>query len=93
MRTGSITASRFKAACYTDPACPSHSLIMSICHPELSRFSTDAMQWGCNHEQTAKISYMELQVIHLSNFNITNSGLHVHSKRGFLGTSHDEMVD
>ena len=37
MRTGRITASKFKNACHADPACPSHSLIMSICHPEMAR--------------------------------------------------------
>ena len=35
MRSGCITASKFKAACQTDPCSPSHSLAMSICHPEL----------------------------------------------------------
>ena len=30
MRTGRITASKFKSACHTDPACPSHSLIMNV---------------------------------------------------------------
>ena len=42
MRTGRITASRFKAVSHTSPASPSISLIMSICHPEISRFKTAA---------------------------------------------------
>lgn len=92
MRTGRVTASRFKAACHTDPACPSASLIMSICHPELSRFSTDATRWGCNHEGTAKNAYLELQKNHHHNFTITDSGLHIHSVHGFLGASPDAMV-
>lgn len=57
MRTGRITASRFKAACRTDPACPSLSLMMAICHPEALRFSTAATRWGCQHEKTAIEKY------------------------------------
>jgi hypothetical protein len=45
MRAGRVTASRLKAVCRTDPAMPSMSLIMSVCHPELSKFSTTATQW------------------------------------------------
>jgi hypothetical protein len=53
-RTGRVTASRFKAACHTNKETPSRSLIMSICYPELNKFSTTATKWGCNHEGTAK---------------------------------------
>ena len=54
MRAGSITASRFKAACHTDHSNPSISLIMNIiCHPELSKFKNLATCWGCEHELTA----------------------------------------
>lgn len=49
MRTGRVTASRFKSACRTDPANPSVSLIMNICHPEVFRFQTAATEWGCQH--------------------------------------------
>lgn len=54
MRAGRITASCFKAVCHTDLSNPSKSLIMSICHPELSRFKTASTQYGCEHEATAK---------------------------------------
>ena len=50
MRTGRITASKFKKARHTDPAWPSHSLIMSISHPEMTRFKTEATKWGCHHD-------------------------------------------
>ena len=33
LRAGRITASKFKAACHTDPTNPSLSLTLSICHP------------------------------------------------------------
>ena len=39
MRSGRITASKFKAVCYTDPSSPSISLIISICYPELARLT------------------------------------------------------
>ena len=57
MRSGRITASKFKSACRTDPANPSTSLIMAICYPELSRFNTAATRWGCNHEKEALKKY------------------------------------
>lgn len=58
MRCGRITESRFKSVCCTDPVCPSLSLIMGICHPELSKFSTNATKWGCDHESTAREAYL-----------------------------------
>ena len=39
MRTGRITASRFKVACNTNPACPAKSLIFAICYPEMANFA------------------------------------------------------
>ena len=57
MRTGRITASRFKVASCTNPSSPSISLIMAICHPEISRFKTAATHWGCEHEQVALEKY------------------------------------
>lgn len=38
MRTGRVTASRFKAVCRTNLAQPSLSLIMALCHPEIAKF-------------------------------------------------------
>ena len=58
MRTGRVTASKFKSACVTDPLKPSDSLIMSICHPELVKFTNEAPKWGCNHDATAKEAYL-----------------------------------
>ena len=60
MRSGRITASKFKAACRTDPCSPSHSLVMSICHPELSKFSSAATRWGCEHENIAREKYISM---------------------------------
>ena len=57
MRAGRITASKFKSVCHTDPASPSLSLIMSICHPDTVRFKTAATSWGCEHETSALEQY------------------------------------
>lgn len=38
MRAGRVTASRFKSVCSTDPASPSLSLVMSLCHPDKVSF-------------------------------------------------------
>ncbi len=38
MRAGRITTSRLENVCCTNPAQPSISLIMAICHPELAKF-------------------------------------------------------
>lgn len=45
-RAGRITASRLKAACHTDPAKPSKSLIKTICYPEAHKFSSAATKYS-----------------------------------------------
>ena len=59
LRTGRMTATKFKRACHTNPANPSLSLIMSICHPEAFCFKTAPTVWGCQHEKTAMEKYRE----------------------------------
>ena len=59
LRTGRMTAFKFKRACHTDPANPSLSLILTICYPEAFCFKTAAMVWGCQHEKTALEKYRE----------------------------------
>lgn len=44
-RAGRITASRLKAACHTDPAKPSRSLIKTICYPEAHKFTSTATRF------------------------------------------------
>jgi len=56
-RAGRITASKMKAACHTDPASPSISLIKQVCYPKQCSFSTSATRWGCDHEDTARQLY------------------------------------
>lgn len=60
MRSGRITASLFKRACHMDIASPSISLIIQICHPDLTKFSNSATLWGCEHEKHAIAQYQSI---------------------------------
>ena len=92
MRTGRIKASRFKAASHTSLASPSISLIMSICHPEISRFKTAATRWGCEHEQVARDKYAGLSSVSHHNFKVEESGLFINTEYPFVGASPDGLV-
>ena len=92
MRTGRITASKFKAACRTDPASPSLSLIMAICHPETLRFSTLATKWGCQHEKTALEKYKLTSIDQHETFKVSDSGLFISVEHPFIGASPDGLV-
>ncbi len=93
MRAGRITASRFKAVCHTDPSNPSKSLIMSICHPELSRFKTAATQYECEHEATAKKKYIISQAMSHHKFEVKPSGFCISTDYSFIGASPDGSVN
>ena len=93
MRTGRITASKIKAACRTDPASPSLSLIMAICHPETLRFSTSATKWGCQHEKTALEEYKLSNSDWHENFRVSDSGLFISVEYPFIGASPDGLVE
>lgn len=94
MRTERITASKFKNinACHTDPAWPSHYLIMSICHPEMTRFNTEATKWGCHHEQTAWDAYCRYQKEKHANFTVSDSTLFLSTEHPYRGASPDGQV-
>ncbi len=81
MRAGKITVSRLKNVCCTNPAQPSISLIMAICHPELAKFRSVATSWGCEHEKTAK-SNMNL-VAH-QDFKLIECGLFISPEFPFI---------
>ena len=92
MRTGRITASKLKAVCCTDPAMPAVSLIMSICYPELSKFCTEAIKWGCEHEGVAREKYKTMYQPFHNRFSLTESGLFIHPDYPFMGASPDGLV-
>ena len=93
MRTGRITASRLKAVCSTDPAMPSLSLIMSVCHPKLSQFQTAATIWGCEHESKAREKYKSLYSPLHEQFLMTECGFFIHPDHSFMGASPDGLVN
>lgn len=84
MRSGRITASRFKCACCTNPASPSLSLIMAICHPETTKFKTTATCWGCGHESTACAKYKNLKSDVHQNFEFSSCGFFIYTEYPFL---------
>ncbi len=94
MRTGRITASRFKSACHTNPAFPSLSLITSICYPETTKFTSVGTTWGCEHEKTAVSKYIEKSVErrHM-NFHFSDCGFFISTSYPFIGASPDGLVD
>ena len=92
MRSGQVTASKFQAACHTDPTNPAVSLILGICHPELSKFSTAATRWGCSHKGKALKAYHEFMETKHECFSVSASGLHIHPDYWFLGASPDSLV-
>ena len=80
MRSGRITASKFMSVCHTDPANPSVSLIMSICHPESFHFTTAATEWGCQHEKNAVQKYKTKNQSNHVEFNLTSAGFFISTK-------------
>ena len=52
-----ITASKMHSILHTNSDMQSVSLIKSICYPESYRFSTEATNWGCQHEKLALDAY------------------------------------
>lgn len=88
-RAGRITASKMKAACRTDPASPSISLIKQICYPKQCSFSTAATRWGCEHEDIAKELYItEMQKEH-TEFDSFCLGLVVSEEFPFIAATPD----
>lgn len=90
MRAGRITASKFRSVCHTDPASPSLSLIMSICHPETVRFKTAATSWGCEHEKSALQQYKQASVH--NQLSVSPAGLFISVEHPYVGASPDAMV-
>ena len=90
-RSGIITASRFKAACRTDPAMPSQSLISGICYPFKSKFSTVATRYGCQHEKTA-IEHLQQQLFPVHQGALLSvAGFYRSEKHPFIGASPDSI--
>lgn len=92
MPAGRITASKLKAVCCTDPSQPSPSLIVSICYPELGRFKSAAIDWGCDHEKVALERYKSICSAHHEALVVFESGFFIHPIHPFMGASPDGLV-
>ena len=92
MRAGRIAASKFKAVCHTDPASPSLSLVISICHPDTVRFKTAATKWRCQHEQDALKEYKIKSAHHHDRFTVSQAGFFISKDYPYFGASPDSMV-
>ena len=92
MKTGRITASRFKASSRTIPASPSISLIMAICYPEIGRFKNASTTWGCELERTARDKYISCSSINHQDLKVDESGLFICTEYSFIGASPDGLV-
>ena len=90
MRAGRITASKFKSVCHTDPASPSLSLIMNVCHPNTVRFKTAAISWGCQHEKDALEQYANTSAH--NDLCVSPSGLFISVEHPYFGASPDGFV-
>ena len=88
-RAGRIGASQSKAACQTNPAMPSQSLIQSICYPELNKLNTKAVIHGCQHEEEAIRAYEEIMKKEHINFKIEKCGLMINEEYPWLHATPD----
>ena len=88
-RAGRIGASRSKAASHSDPAQPSQSLIKTICYPNLYRFTSQATDHGCKHEDDAIRAYEAVMTKHHKNFKVSKCGLLINKGLPFLHATCD----
>ena len=93
MRAGRITASRLKVACRTNPAQPSISLIMAVCHPEMSKFKTVATNWGCENEKVAISRHLSISLKRHHKFQVRECGFFICTSHPFIGASPDSVVE
>ena len=84
-RASCVTASKFKAAAHTNKSSPSQSLIKTICYPESHKFTSEATQWGCTHEESARDAFFRNSKDHHANLKIERCGLVVNPCYPHLG--------
>ena len=91
--SGVITASKFRACCHTDIAEPSKNLIINICYPSKSRFSTKATDYGSKHEKVARGILIEYLSNIDENISVRDSGLFRSDVYPYLGASPDGILE
>ena len=88
-RAGRIGPSESKAACQTNPAMPSQSLIQSICYPELNKLNTKAIIPGCQYEEEAIRANEGIMKKQHTNFKIEKCGLMINEEYPCLHATPD----
>ena len=91
--SGVITASKFRACCHTNIAEPSKSLIMNICYPSKSRFSTEAIDYGSIHEKVARDILTEYLSNIYENISVGGGGLFLGEVYPYLGASPNGILE
>ena len=92
MKAGTVSGSRFKTVCHTDPSQPSISLVHSICYPEMSKFQTAATAYGCKHELQARQKYVDIASTSHFDFSLSSSGFVISTASPFIGAAPDGLV-
>ena len=80
-----------KSCCHRDPDLLSESLslIKLICYPDSLRFSSRAIQWGCDHEKHALKFYEDIRSEKHTNMISKESGFVISTDHPFIGGSPD----
>lgn len=65
---------------------------MGICHPELSKFSTNATKWGCDHEATARDAYVDSIKNEHDCLSLSEAGLFISTQYAYLGATPDGLI-
>lgn len=91
-RAGRITASTLRAACTTDVANPSASLIKKICYPD-NKLNTAPVRYGRNNEAVALASYKVLATQRHTNVRFSEVGLVVSREEPYFGATPDHLVE
>ncbi len=90
-RAGKIGASASKAACHTNPAQPSKSLIKSISYPNIFQFSSEATEYGKSHEEAAIKAFQANMIKHHKNYVVNKCGTYISKENPWLLATPDFM--
>ena len=69
-RSGRVTASNMKRVCKTSIDKPSKSVVNTVCYPRSSSISSEACNWGRDHEKDAIACFMSLECRNHANMKV-----------------------
>lgn len=90
-RAGRIGASASKAACHTNPAQPSKSLIKSISYPNIFQFSNEATEYGKSHEEAAIKAFHSNMIKQHKKYEVSKCGTYISKENPWLLATPDFM--